>query len=107
MTIVEVLRAVRELLSVPERWTQGAFARQEDKTQVNAEDPEAVCFCIRGAIHRVAVNHYEEARAACKLLEEGVPEYSKAWGLSGYNDSRSTTHADMLELIDGVIATIE
>ncbi len=41
---------VRELLSGPEKWTQGWSARQADGTECNSTMDGAVCWCLYGAI---------------------------------------------------------
>lgn len=57
MTVNDVLKAARELISDPARWTQYAAARDKDLNPVDVTSPEAVKFCAAGAIGRVvAVN---------------------------------------------------
>jgi hypothetical protein len=41
---------VRELLNSPDRWTQGALARDRTGRIVHIGDSEAVCWCLLGAV---------------------------------------------------------
>lgn len=41
---------VIDVLSAPERWTQGANARDKDGTAVKHSSAEATCFCLGSAI---------------------------------------------------------
>lgn len=52
-TKLETLRAVRELLSDPSRWTRGAYARDAEGNYANASGPNAVCWCAVGAFEKV------------------------------------------------------
>ena len=47
---LQILCETRELLSVEQRWTQGARARDVWKNPVRPEDPTAVAWCIEGAV---------------------------------------------------------
>lgn len=50
---LQILREVRELLSVEDRWTKGARARDEVGRPVRAEHPNAVAWCVEGAVAKV------------------------------------------------------
>ncbi len=47
------LRAARELITPPERWTTGHLARNAQHYPVNDDDPTATCWCAIGAIRHV------------------------------------------------------
>lgn len=49
-TYRQVLEAARDLLSDPERWTQGVFARDENGVQVRPKDASACKWCLLGAV---------------------------------------------------------
>lgn len=51
---IEILTGVRDLLSDPERWTQGASARNVAGESVDLFSEDAVCFCAVGAFYRVS-----------------------------------------------------
>lgn len=54
MTTLEILKAARELLSVPERWTKRAFGRDSNGESLGhlsrflLNVHKAVCFCSQG-----------------------------------------------------------
>lgn len=51
---IEILTGVRDLLSDPERWTQGASARDAKGEPIDLYSEDAVCFCAVGAFYRVS-----------------------------------------------------
>lgn len=46
---VEILRAARERISDPERWTTEAYARDRDGSGTEPQQADAVCWCAVGA----------------------------------------------------------
>lgn len=52
--MLEVLRAARELISDPARWTAGVFARDKDGQECKTRSLEAVCWCSWGALVKLA-----------------------------------------------------
>jgi hypothetical protein len=88
MTAIEVLRAARELIATPDTWIQNAHSR------VVAGRP---CYCLFGAVDAVQPLLVSDAPAwkALKLIEPRPVHF---------NDSPTTTHADVLALLDAAIA---
>jgi hypothetical protein len=65
----ELLSKARELLADEERVTSGWFARNKFKERVDADDPEAVCWCSMGALEKVAPGRENRAlRADAQLF---------------------------------------
>lgn len=100
-TVLDVLVAARELISVPERWTRGSYARDIDGRQRGAKSDYATCWCASGAIERVAGDAtffglQDKAWKALASLSGG--------SVATFNDDQRTTHADVLELFDRAIA---
>jgi hypothetical protein len=102
MTDLEALYAVRALLSVPERWTQYASARDRDGYRVVNDYDGAACWCLGGAIDKVARPSY---RRICELLEAELPP--RVGTIIQFNDDSERSHADILALIDRAIARLE
>ena len=48
-----LLRDAAALIEDPKRWTQGADARMADMESCDADDPEAVCWCMTGALIKI------------------------------------------------------
>jgi len=53
VNLLDQLRAARELISVDERWTTGAMARDEGGQSVSPISPYACCWCGVGALYKV------------------------------------------------------
>jgi hypothetical protein len=96
--VLRTLRKARELLSDRDRWTQGALAKSRHPlgslpVSCGATDPHAYCWCLRGALHKVA-DREVAWRAEC-YLELAVPP---SLDIAAFNDHR--THAEVLALLD-------
>ena len=95
---LETLTAVRELLSDPKRWTQGAMARDAQGNGVGHSSSDAACWCLDGAI-RYAERHkpWRPGSPAFAALRERLHYTSVAM----FNDS--SEHAEVLALLDRAI----
>lgn len=51
--ISQLLQQGRDLITNPEHWTQGAYARDKFGSSRTGKATDAVCFCSLGAIYRV------------------------------------------------------
>lgn len=116
-----ILKAARELISVPERWTTGTYARFSalDEIGCEATHPAASCWCARGALRKAAfpggVLSFEsgpEERAAYEALaRSGCHLYGEArrrWDrepVSHVNDTLGWQAT--LDMFDRAIATME
>lgn len=102
--IAAALRAVKKLVERPEAWTKGAIARDAEGVEVNETDRSAVCWCLFGAIGRVAWREEEEvSRYLCRAGSSGPgPGEITLW-----NDAPERTHADVLALLDRAIKEVE
>ena len=99
MTPLEILKQARELISVPERWTQRASARSKNGDIVESNDVSAICWCSFGAIMRVCSYNHPERWIAEEHLDDVAPNYIK------FNDTH--THAEVLAAFDRAIAAAE
>ena len=101
-TVVEVLRAARNLIKKPECWTQGASARDARGRSVQVGSKGAVRFCALGAIDRVCRPPKIELNAAAHTgLRKGAPDVP----VSIFNDS--SDHDEVLVLFDRAIELAE
>lgn len=102
-TMASVFRAVKRLLSNEDKWIKGSTARTYRMgPSVVANNPLATCFCFVGAINRVAkdgttLNNLTVSMAGsiARLMSLDTTE-----SVITYNDRRTTTHADIMELCD-------
>ena len=105
---VAVFRNVRGLLSDPLHWTKHALARVSRYFPVAVDHKDANCFCMIGAFHRVCGDNILRGRALSMVRDEinnGVRGTELA--ISDWNDSPNRTHADVLQLLDKLIAKCE
>ncbi len=94
--VLGTLRKARELLADPAHWTRNALARAvtpEHNLSCSPRDPTATCWCLRGALHRVAPDRDTGWRAEA-YLERFVP----GGKVAVFNDA--STHAQVLALLD-------
>ena len=96
----DTLRAARETLSDPTRWTQGAYARSASGRRLWFESPSAVCWCAYGALGKHSGLHPEEGRAA-DFLRRAADELFDLYPTE-VNDDRG--HAAVLSMYDLAIA---
>ncbi len=107
------LRAVRELLSKPERWTQRAFARDAEGLAVMRsgaflEKGKSCCFCLDGAICMVTQCD-PTRRNACQaaILSQTPAANQSAVKSSTWKFNDTHTHAEVLTLLDRTIKQAE
>lgn len=101
MSALEILKAAREKISIPEAWTQGTFARRADGHITTTTHPDAVCWCAAGAIHAVCpAEHRGEA-----YREATVALRSVVGAIAPFNDA--ATHDEVLAAFDAAIRRLE
>jgi hypothetical protein len=98
MTALDKLRAARDLISDPERWTQGTIARDWTGKQTTADAVDAFCWCAIGALEKVASN-----AQPFRALRWAMPSGYRS--IVSFNDTH--THAEVLALFDKAIAELE
>ena len=111
--LADDLREARKVIERPESWTKGQYAKMASGRKAHSPlMQQAVCFCAVGAVCK-AVGEVDEclprSRRLTDFLREFVPENKRASlrGIVAYNDRKSTTHADILNLFDRAIAAAE
>ena len=86
---------VKELLTDETRWSQGAYAHRADGEVVKFSSPEAVSFCLVGAISR-----------CYWLLKDRKPIYDAVCDQIGesfipdWNDAKERTFAEVRALVE-------
>lgn len=110
MNKIEVLQKAKELISNPDRWTQGSPARDIDGGEVEPDDSNAHTFCILGAISKACgfsdsisiILSLCDSDEIMKLLYEKDSDY-----ISMFNDNENTTHEDVMKFFDIAIKEAE
>jgi hypothetical protein len=106
---VEILRAARERISDPERWTQGSFARSANDEPISPFSSRASCWCARGALYWVCAS-VSGAYGAERFLEAALVDLEVVCdpakeAIAQANDGG--THDDVLALYDRAISLAE
>lgn len=99
-TAVEALKAARELISDPKRWTQHHFSATTDGTPCDSQDPDARRFCALGAILRVRGVPLH----ADRYLDEAG---KKLFGMNVDQVNDTLQHDDVLQMFDKAIQLAE
>jgi hypothetical protein len=105
----EALRAARELLSDPKRWTKGELARTDEGLPTNVIYDDAVCFCAEGAILR-ATKEDSFSSFRMNLSEKTLNFVRKAIGkdeIYEWNDRSKCKHSDIMAGFTRAIALAE
>lgn len=116
MTITGILLATYDQLANPAAWSRRAGARDALGNRVDTCSPAAVSWCLWGALEsQLGKIAYEPDRIVLTLAVEGhllaiarytldLPELDS---LNQFSDDRSTTHEDILELLDEAVLSLQ
>lgn len=98
-----VLKKVRALLSNPDRWTKGEMARNMFGAPIDPAGPNVTCWCIMGAVHHETNDDPFLAGSAYQIVRAQLQGRS----VSEFNDDPTTTHADIMAILDKAIKSSE
>lgn len=98
VNVKRVLVSVRELFSEEKRWTQGQYAMRESRTWASYDSPDAICWCLQGAIMRQA-RIWDLIEDTENYLVDHIHE-----DLTAFNDS--STYEQVISALDSAIASL-
>lgn len=105
-TTLSYLKRVRKFLKKPERWAQGALARNNAGYTVDAVSADATCFCMLGALDHVRNGaDYDTYNAVCAVIVGAVPR--RFGDIISFNDDEKTKHKDVLKVLDRAVRKVE
>lgn len=96
----DTLIAARALIDTPDKWLKGHWARDADGGQVFPTNPDAVCYCLVGAIR--ACDGGTPVRSLVATVIEELFD-SRFYQTTVFNDHPTTTHADVMRVLDTAI----
>ena len=112
MELLRLLKDAREILTPTRTWTTGTLARGDMGIVQNASSRLATSWCMVGALDRAASCNggmlsgvFEEGMNALRMA---IPKSERPrQGVSGWNDRKNRTHAQVLACYDRAIAQLE
>jgi hypothetical protein len=90
----DLLQPIRELLSGPEKWCKGAFARTAWGNTIDSADPGAISFCLIGAVNHCYPWPSPQNQKVKTALRQRLTKE-----LMNFNDIPETTFADIQALL--------
>lgn len=100
--VADVLNRAADLLEKPGAWTQGAFARADDGTDLDDfsrdDQPVPACFCLYGAIGHVIGQHPEQYCDADQYLMKAIGVGSIR-AVADWNDATARTQAEVVDAL--------
>lgn len=108
-SVVETLRAARELIADPKRWTKYASARpsKRSNTSVAPTNPEAGAWCASGALSKIDGPSELKAFRALAHAINGSMRDGEWWVIVDFNDTSGRRHRDVLAAFDRAIKAEE
>lgn len=91
--VARILNAAADLLEQPGAWTQGAFAKDKNGFATYPLWPEACCFCVLGALERIAGG---DTGYAYGVAEDAVRDLIPSGFVSTWNDAPERTQAEVV-----------
>lgn len=88
---------IKELLSAPEKWTQGAFCKTADGRDCGRV--EAVCFCLKGAM-QVCYIAPQKRTMIYEKMAAVLPEAEGICRIVAWNDAPERTFEEVKELVE-------
>lgn len=105
MTLVDDLKATREWLSDRKHWCKRAFGKvRNENGHLRAENEYlriAERTCLVGGYLKVTGRNSQ--RAFFDALDGCLPDNFARWDVVGFNDAKTTKHADVLRVLDCAI----
>lgn len=98
---IDILEKARDLISDPDRWTQGELARGPNGRPLGPCSPHAVRWCAAGALY--CVGRGDGRRHAQVQLDLAALVYGAGYFSTSVNDFRG--HATVMDMFAEAIAT--
>lgn len=91
LCVADVLERAADLIEPEGKWTQQIYARTEDGRSTDVQDPEAICFCMAGALARVAGDFNERFISAKQVVGNILDR-----GMADWNDAPERTQPEVV-----------
>jgi hypothetical protein len=105
MNKLESLEKTKALLSSPDKWTKGAMAHDANRNSVGWGHPDAVCWCLSGALAHVCGGINERWSKGLWALSNAIrPADAAGVSIAIWNDNIGRTYDDVINILDKAIA---
>jgi hypothetical protein len=101
-----LLRAARDRIATPERWTQGAIFRASDGMSLGGSPNGPSCMCVDGALY-LSGNTAQRLGSGASLCLSMAARARGFETASKFNDAAGRTHGEVLALLDEAAALAE
>ena len=100
-SLKETLQKVLEILQDPDHWVKNKMFARSDKRKT--EKVQAQRVCIVGALTLVDGRYENKAYNTILATIREMDEEGLSYAIEDFNDRRSTTHGDIIRILDKVI----
>lgn len=115
--MIALLDALGEARLLLQRgWTQEAYCRLPDgslippHSKMHGQAERRIAYCLAGALDQAAARHLLDPDELRALVEEEIAEPRRSpedpFTIERWNDAPGRTQADVLALLDGVLARV-
>ena len=108
---IDVLKIARGFIQEPDAWVQECHAWNHIGEETDPTDPDAVCFCLEGAIMRAMTELSPVIASEPSFMSELVEIDAEVMGSDGniceWNDSPKRTHDEVLARVDATLERLE
>ncbi len=98
--VAEMFETVKAVIADPAHWTQLAAARDADGRSISTDSPDAVCFCLWGAVVKSFPDKDDRSIVTTRLMDRCKEITGE--GFIGFNDTHP--HELVMAFIDHAIA---
>jgi hypothetical protein len=111
VVLKQILTDTRALIDTRDKWTQHAWARDNDGSPIDFTNPDAVCYCLHGAVNKV------QSSWPHPVVIDGNMQKSPGWVFGDVSDllvannltprdQDNMTHGEVMAKLDGIIASL-
>jgi hypothetical protein len=94
-------KKVKTLLADPKRWCKGYYAVDSNGKISTPLNPEAVCWCLSGAVKKIYTS-LDSLNAIHRKLRDSVEKLYPlrfAGNIIAFNDAQETTYKDIMKVL--------
>lgn len=88
--------SLHDFFNSPSKWCKGTYARDANGHRVDSLSPDAVCWCLRGAM-RKCFGSANPLWSAIAYKLQTHPEVCNS-GIADWNDAPDTTYEDVVRV---------